>query len=52
MPLPVAFEWAEKHQDLNKRTWKGSELFNRAMDGLGKFLNQTLVVLAQKKAGK
>jgi len=52
MPLPVAFEWAKKHQDLNKLTWKGSELFNRAMDGLGKFLNQTLAVLAQKKAGK
>ncbi len=41
MPLPVAFEWAEKHKDLNRQTWKGSELFKKAMDGLGKFLQQT-----------
>ena len=48
MPLPLAFEWAEKHQDLNTQKWKGFELMNRAMDGLGKYLHQTLTVLAQK----
>jgi len=49
MPLPLAIEWAEMHQDLNTQTWKGFELMNKAMDGLGKFLHQTLTVLAQKK---
>jgi Fe-S-cluster containining protein len=49
VPLPMAIEWAETHQDLNTQTWKGFELMNKAMDGLGKFLNQTLTVLAQKK---
>ena len=52
MPLPLAIEWAEMHQDLNTQKWKGFELMNRAMDGLGKFLHQTLTVLAQKKPGE
>ena len=49
MPLPVAFEWAEKHQDLNTQNWNGSELFNKAMEGLGKYLHQTLDTLPPKK---
>ena len=44
MPLPLAFEWAEKHQDLNTQTWKGFELMKRAMDGLEKFLHQIRTV--------
>lgn len=49
MPLPIAFEWAEKHRDLNTRTWKGPDLFNKAMEGLGKFLNQSFALLPQNK---
>lgn len=52
MPLPLAIEWGELHQDLNTQTWKGFELMNKAMDGLGKFLHQTLTALAQKKPGE
>ncbi len=52
MPLPVAFEWAETHQDLNTQTWKGGDLFHKAMDGLGKFLQQTRAAFAHKKPGK
>lgn len=52
MPLPVAFEWAETHEALNKKTWKGSELFHAALDGLGKFLQQTFTSLTQKKASR
>lgn len=48
MPLPMAFEWAEHHQALKQKTWKGMELLNRALDGLGKFLHQTLTSLAGK----
>jgi len=51
MPLPVAIEWAETHQDLNTQTWKGTDLFHKAMDGLGKFLQQTRAAFAQKKPG-
>ena len=49
MPLPVAFEWADTHQDINTPTWKGSALFQKAMDGLGKFLQQTRAAFTQKK---
>lgn len=49
MPLPVAFEWAENHQDLNTQTWSGSDLFNKAVEGLGKYLHQTLDTLPPKK---
>ena len=49
MPLPVAFEWAENHQDLNTQNWSGSDLFNKAVEGLGKYLHQTLDTLPPKK---
>jgi Fe-S-cluster containining protein len=52
MPLPVAFEWAEAHQDLNTQTWKGADLFHRAMDGLGKFLQHTRTAFTHKKPGE
>jgi Fe-S-cluster containining protein len=52
MPLPVAFEWAEKHQALNKKTWKGLELFHAALNGMGKFLQQTFNSLPQKKSSR
>ena len=47
VPLPVALEWAENHQDFNTQTWNGSELFHRAMNGLGKFLHQTFAAVSQ-----
>jgi Fe-S-cluster containining protein len=49
MPLPVAFEWAEKHRALNKKTWKGLDLLNTTLDGLGKYLHQTIASLPRKK---
>jgi len=49
MPLPVACEWAETHQDLNTQTWEGYKLMNRAMEGLRKFLHQTLGTPSPKK---
>ena len=52
MPLPIAFEWAEKHQALNKKTWKGMELFQAALEGLGKFLHQTFTSLPRKKPSR
>ncbi len=40
VPLPVALEWAERHEAERNRTWKGSELLERALDKVGRFLNQ------------
>ncbi len=52
MPIPIACEWAETHQDLNTQTWKGTDLFHKAMDGLGKFLQHTRAAFAQKEPGE
>ncbi len=51
MPLPLAIEWAETHQNLNTQTWNGIDIINRAMEALGKFLRQTLASLPQKHSG-
>jgi Fe-S-cluster containining protein len=51
MPLPIACEWANRHQDLNTPTWNGLELMQKAMDGLGKFLQQSFAAMAHKKTG-
>ncbi|MDH5564936.1 MAG: YkgJ family cysteine cluster protein, partial [Nitrospirota bacterium] len=51
MPLPIACEWANMHLDLNTRTWDGLELMQRAMDGLGKFLQQTFAAMTHKNTG-
>ena len=52
MPLPIAFEWAEQHQDLNTRTWNGSNLFHKSMDGLATFLQHTRAALANRNTKK
>jgi Fe-S-cluster containining protein len=52
MPLPVAFEWAEKHQADNKKIWKGLDLFHTTLDGLGRFLQQTFSAPSRKNRNK
>ncbi len=42
IPLPIAITWAESHQSQNQQTWKGMEIFNRALEGLEKYLHQML----------
>lgn len=42
IPLPVVFEWVERHRSLLERTWNGLDLFDQALEGLGKFLKQSL----------
>ena len=49
MPLPIACDWAEHHQDFNTPSWNGSELFHKAMDGLGTYLQHTFAILSPKK---
>ncbi|MDR4494621.1 MAG: YkgJ family cysteine cluster protein [Nitrospirales bacterium] len=48
LPLPMALEWAEKHQDLKQKAWKGMDLLSRTLDGLQKFLQQTFTSFSKK----
>ena len=48
IPLPVVFEWVERHRSLLERTWDGLDLFDKALEGLGKFLNQMLRPISAK----
>ena len=40
IPLPLALEWAERHDEESRRTWKGVELFDQALDKTWRFLSQ------------
>ena len=42
IPLPVAFQWVETHRALLDQIWNGLNLFDKALDGLAKFLQQAL----------
>jgi Fe-S-cluster containining protein len=40
IPLPLALEWAERHEAERKKTWKGCELLEKALEKVSRFLNQ------------
>lgn len=40
IPLPLALEWAERHHEQSRRTWKGGELLDQALDKTWRFLTQ------------
>lgn len=40
IPLPVALDWALRHQEGRRLTWSGSVLFDKALDKLWRFLSQ------------
>lgn len=40
IPLPLALEWAERHDEQSRLTWKGGELFDQALDKTWRFLSQ------------
>jgi Fe-S-cluster containining protein len=41
IPLPIALDWAEQHQQENHRTWQGTQLLDAALDKVWRFLSQT-----------
>lgn len=41
IPLPIALDWAERHQDESRRTWQGTQLLDTALDKIWRFLSQT-----------
>ena len=41
IPLPLALDWAEKHAGSTVRMWKGTQLFDQALDKVWRFLSQS-----------
>ena len=41
IPLPIALDWAEQHQNENHQTWKGTQLLDTALDKVWRFLSHT-----------
>jgi len=40
IPLPMALEWAERHEEESQRTWPGSSLLDQVLDNMWRFLSQ------------
>jgi Fe-S-cluster containining protein len=40
IPLPLALDWAERHQKENQPTWSGTQLLDQALDKVWRFLSQ------------
>lgn len=40
IPLPLAIDWAKRHQAEQARQWAGTELFEKAIDKIGRYLGQ------------
>ena len=40
IPLPMALEWAERHEAEAKRNWTGSSLLDQVLDSMWRFLSQ------------
>jgi Fe-S-cluster containining protein len=40
IPLPMALEWAERHEEESRRTWSGSSLLDQVLDNMWRFLSQ------------
>jgi Fe-S-cluster containining protein len=40
IPLPMALEWAERHEEESRRTWPGSALLDQVLDNMWRFLSQ------------
>jgi Fe-S-cluster containining protein len=40
IPLPMAMEWAEQHEDEARRTWPGPSLLDQVLDKIWRFLSQ------------
>jgi Fe-S-cluster containining protein len=40
IPLPLAVEWAERHEQESRQTWSGSLLIDQILDKMWRFLSQ------------
>lgn len=51
IPLPMAIEWAERHEEESRRTWPGSSLLDQVLDNMWRFLSQAFTS-RRRVAGK
>ena len=40
IPLPMALEWAERHEEESRLTWPGASLLDQVLDNMWRFLSQ------------
>lgn len=40
IPLPIALDWADQHQQENHKTWQGTQMLDAALDKVWRFLSQ------------
>ncbi len=40
IPLPMAVEWAERHEEESRQTWPGPSLLDQVLDNMWRFLSQ------------
>jgi Fe-S-cluster containining protein len=40
IPLPLALEWADRHEEESRRTWPGSSLLDQILDNMWRFLSR------------
>ncbi|HPV84188.1 MAG TPA: hypothetical protein PK866_13715, partial [Nitrospira sp.] len=40
IPLPLAIDWAKRHHAEQAGRWAGTELFEKAIDKIGRYLSQ------------
>src|SRR4029077_1598549 len=40
IPLPMALEWAERHEEESRKTWPGASLLDQVLDSMWRFLSQ------------
>ena len=48
IPLPLAFDWAMRHRAEQTQRWPGTELFEKALDKISRYLSQEK---AHRKSG-
>jgi Fe-S-cluster containining protein len=48
IPLPMALEWAEQHEDEARQTWSGSSLLDQVLDKMWRFLSQEFQTRGKK----
>lgn len=47
IPLPLALEWTDRYEGESRRTWKGDELFDQALDKTWRFVSQSFTRMSK-----
>jgi Fe-S-cluster containining protein len=50
IPLPVAIEWATRHENERALTWRGTELLDRALEKVWRLLGQAFSKKSEQRA--